>query len=748
LSAVAVQAGGNGAGINHFIADFQADLADDGLVNGSAPRTAVRAQIDAASAAVDMAKVATNVNTFFNSSAATATALSNWVDSSGGADGLIDKFKTSVTEVATGTLSMSPAYVAGSEEVGQCLSVGSLSAGANGALYPGNSTTPSNVLKVSAKGDRFYLGMTAGTTGTVGGFIQRFVAGAKGVCPATAPASGATRVFKYSLVNTLPSAITLRPLRADFSTRKAVSYSPFRTSSRDTEVITDANVLQDLTLLSQGGFKLIRLFDSSDNVSKRVLRLLSANPGLDIKVMLGAYMLSESSPYITDAQRANSRSFNQAEIARAAKLAQDYATAVAAVSVGNETMVSWSFVPNTPATIAGYITTLRSQITQPLTTDDNWAFFAGANGEPNDPKAVLNAVDFVAVHTYPLADSTYNTWTWKQASAAAMMDAAIAKAKADVSAVRTHLDSRGFSGLPIVIGETGWKATMTNGETFRAHPANQRMYFERLATWAGSAGAPKAIFYFEAFDEPWKGGDDGWGLFSATRQPRCAVKNLYPSLTPETSACSDAQALYYIAPVSYGTVTANRFTAYADTVTPGEARPAETPRYDAWQNGTTADYAQTTAAASPGDPGNGIAITPKPLEWGWGLALNLPKSTADLSNFTGSSARLNFSISTTYAGKLEVGFFTGSATDGTGFDVYLPMMSGDYGYVNDGNWHQVSIPISAIIPRGAPAYGMPSSVRLDMTKVQSLFTIADRYAVTGNAKSFTPIKVDAVYWSK
>ena len=78
----------------------------------------------------------------------------------------------------------------------------------------------------------------------------------------------------------------------------------------------------------------------------------------------------------------------------------------------------------------------------------------------------------------------------------------------------------------------------------------------------------------------------------------------------------------------------------------------------------------------------------------------------------------------------------------------MPIASGEYGYVNDGNWHQVSIPISAITPKGAPAYGMPASVKLDMTKVQSLFTIADRYAVTGNLKSTTPIKIDAIYWSK
>ena len=43
-----------------------------------------------------------------------------------------------------------------------------------------------------------------------------------------------------------------RALSADFGTRKAVSYSPFRTANRDTEVVTAANVLADLQLLQTG----------------------------------------------------------------------------------------------------------------------------------------------------------------------------------------------------------------------------------------------------------------------------------------------------------------------------------------------------------------------------------------------------------------------------------------------------------------------------------------------------------------
>ena len=122
-----------------------------------------------------------------------------------------------------------------------------------------------------------------------------------------------------------------------------------------------------------------------------------------------------------------------------------------------------------------YINAVRSQVTQPVTTDDNWAFFAKASNN-QDPKAILNVVDFVAMHTYPLADSIHdaNKWNWQQSDKAAnlraeaMMDAAIGAAKSDFNAVRTYMDSLGLSNTPIVIGETGWKAVASGGENYRA----------------------------------------------------------------------------------------------------------------------------------------------------------------------------------------------------------------------------------------------------------------------------------------
>ena len=554
-----------------------------------------------------------------------------------------------------------------------------------------------------------------------------------------------------------------RALSAEMASRNAVNYAPYRTSlkeeDRAAEVITEAMIKQDLDLLVAGNFRLIRLFDSSDKVAKQTLKVIRDN-SLDIKVMLGVWIASGND------------SFNQAEIARGVALAKQYSDIVVALSVGNETMVSWSFNPLSVSQMAAYIKSVRSQVTQPVTTDDNWAFFAQSSDKEKNPRAVLDVIDFVAMHTYPLAETIHPpaTWDWQQFGVAAgplrataMMDASIAAARQQYTAVRTHLDSVGFPNMPIVIGETGWKAIASSGETNRAHPVNQKMYLDRLNTWTSESragkGGPKSIFYFAAFDEQWKGSDDKWGLFNKDRQARYVVQALYPTAqgyTHEAGTYTEANAVY--APdVTDAVVTGNRFTVYADAV-PAGASPAVATgaNWFGWDNPPTAyggeEDSGAAVAGAPEDSAHGIVVKPVPKSWGWGLLVAPGDGTvsADLSAYE-ATGKLNFSIKTTYAGKLEVGFFTGSGS--AGYDVYMAISSGEYGYVNDGQWHTVSIPISDIKPfgnKGSCNEGSATSV-FDLTKVTNPFVIADRYGKTGkpqNSAITTKIYVDNIYWSK
>jgi hypothetical protein len=198
--------------VSQFIANFQLDLVDDGLINGTAGSSALQASINTASAAVNLTTVASSLNTFYalplNLNALTstttfaATQLTPWVDSSGGTDLVVDKYKSSDTAAVVGTVSKSTAYTAGTDDAGTCFSVGSVTTGATGALHVtttgATATTAYTTPVLVTKGQSVVLGLTATAAGSYAGFIQRFAA-ASGACPAETPTTGTTRLQKHSI---------------------------------------------------------------------------------------------------------------------------------------------------------------------------------------------------------------------------------------------------------------------------------------------------------------------------------------------------------------------------------------------------------------------------------------------------------------------------------------------------------------------------------------------------------------------
>jgi exo-beta-1,3-glucanase (GH17 family) len=187
-------------------------------------------------------------------------------------------------------------------------------------------------------------------------------------------------------------------------------------------------------------------------------------------------------------------------------------------------------------------------VTQPITADDDYTFYANFFGR--SPDGVLRLIDFVSIHTYPFLN--YQQWDWQQLGvpagdlrAEAMMNASLAKAQQNYQAVYDYryLDASGSSvsvgeTLPIVIGETGWKWRQTNFsqeiETYAALPVNAKWYNDLMQSWERSAGGPVTIFPFEAFDEAWKNTDDGWGFWDELRNPNYVLCG-----TPAGSACND-----------------------------------------------------------------------------------------------------------------------------------------------------------------------------------------------------------------
>ena len=534
-----------------------------------------------------------------------------------------------------------------------------------------------------------------------------------------------------------------RALPDSLLTRAAIAYSPYRTARNESElsaeVITPANVLQDLRLVQATGIGSIRLF-SSRAFARTVLEVIRDN-NLDLKVQLGTY----PNPITGPAAEAD----NIAELDAGIALANAFPTIVVAVSVGNETMVEWSTHKVPVADMARYLLRVRSAIRQPVTTNDNFLFWASV------PPAIAQVVDYASVHVYPFLDTFYNptAYDWRQKSvpeaqrAKAMIDASITEAKAQFERARKGLVGLNLGSLPMVIGETGWAAVDTAGGpnlAFRAHPVNQKMYFDALQAWAQEGRrdvqGPKAVFMFQAFDEPWKQGDDGWGLFNARREARYVVQGLGTcgvTWTCEAGSYTAASAVKWIPPTLNTPVAANRHTLFADTVTTDEDRATGL----RWDPFAQTGYRETNVGLAPSDGGVHLEITPNPVDYGWGLFHY--SSTNALANLSGfASGRLNFQVrSDGYPGKIEVGIST-DTEDRDVQEAFVQVGPGEYGYCNNNTWCNVSIPVSAFLA---------ANPKLDLRYVNFRFIIADRFSFTGKPLNLTGlplIRIDGLHWSK
>jgi len=151
-----------------------------------------------------------------------------------------------------------------------------------------------------------------------------------------------------------------------------------------------------------------------------------------------------------------------------------------------------------------YVRRVKAEIDQPVTVADNYAWWA-RHGQP-----LAAEVDFLGVHTYP---------QWEEKT----IDEALSYTIENLAAVRAALPDK-----PIVILEAGW-ATVASEFGRRANEADQERHFGELRDWARAHNV--TVFWFEAFDEPWKGDPDDplgaekhWGLFDVQRRPKLAMQ--------------------------------------------------------------------------------------------------------------------------------------------------------------------------------------------------------------------------------
>ena len=309
---------------------------------------------------------------------------------------------------------------------------------------------------------------------------------------------------------------------------KAVCYSGFRQGQhpdRGDGALnpSDQEILEDLKILNRDGhFRLIRVYDSREN-SEAVLRLIKEHQ-LKMQVMLGAWLdaevsntncswLKQSFPQsVLDANKLK----NAKEIERAIRLANQYSNIVVAVAVGNEALVDWNDHMVPVEAVIRYVRQVKKSVLQPVTVADNYDWWA------RHGSALAKELDFVSVHTYPV-------WEGKD------IDQSMAFTINNLQAVRNALPhSR------LVITEAGW-ATVAREFGSRAGEEKQKRYYHDLYAWAGKMNI--TTFFFEAFDEDWKGAPNDplgaekhWGLFTVDRKAKLVMQDLYPDLAPTKAA--------------------------------------------------------------------------------------------------------------------------------------------------------------------------------------------------------------------
>ncbi len=295
----------------------------------------------------------------------------------------------------------------------------------------------------------------------------------------------------------------------------AVAYSGFREGQHPDRGDGAVNpsrdeTLEDLKILGANNFKLIRLYDSGEN-TQMTLDLIREHK-LPVRVLLGMWLRAEVSNHegcawldepISDDQLAANLVWNAEEIQRGIALAKEFDEIVVAVNVGNEALVSWNDHMVTLENVIAYVQRVKSNIEQPVTVADNYEWWI-QDGEP-----LAAVVDFLGVHTYPV---------WEEKS----INQGLPYTIENLAGVQAALP-----GKPIAILEAGWATTAVEfGD--HASEENQARHFRELGDWAKVHNT--TVFFFEAFDEPWKGdplnpagAEKHWGLFFVDRTPKLVL---------------------------------------------------------------------------------------------------------------------------------------------------------------------------------------------------------------------------------
>ncbi len=317
---------------------------------------------------------------------------------------------------------------------------------------------------------------------------------------------------------------------------KAIAYGGYRNVDR-AQAPTVADIKEDLQILDAMGIRILRtyharLYDHTPNLLKAIREMKESDPSFEMYVMLGAWMQCEGAWTDQPNHLKGDEAENRAEIEQAIALAKAYPDIVKIIAVGNEAMVHWaaSYYVH-PRIILKEVLALQALKAKGelpadlwITSSDNFASWGGGDASYQVPAldSLIEAVDYLSVHSYPFHDTHYNPeWWWMPEEDDTLVDFMQVKMAVDrgverlidqLEAVHEYQVSLGVK-KPMHLGETGWASAdnvLYGAEGSRAADEyKQTLYYLWIRRYCEEKGM--ACFYFEAFDEPWKDGTNPGG---------------------------------------------------------------------------------------------------------------------------------------------------------------------------------------------------------------------------------------------
>ena len=333
----------------------------------------------------------------------------------------------------------------------------------------------------------------------------------------------------------------------------AMSYGGYRHVDHDIEPTLD-ELKEDMKLLSAIGIKIIRTYKvhlpQASNILKAITELKKENSSFEMYLMLGAWIDCKNAWTDKEPDHHVESEANAPQIEEAVRLANQYPDIVKIIAVGNEAMVRWAasyFVqPSAILKWVNHLQGLKKEGKLPkdlwITSSDDFSSWGGGDASYHSKglEKLIDAVDYISMHTYPYHNTHYNPQFWgvqeneTKLADIEKIDAAMVRAldfaKAQYDSVSNYVVSIGVK-KPIHIGETGW-ATVSNGHygpngSKATDEYKEASYYKQMREWTNKAGI--SCFYFEAFNEPWKdannekGSENHFGLITTDGQAKYAL---------------------------------------------------------------------------------------------------------------------------------------------------------------------------------------------------------------------------------